>query len=113
MNYFFVFSRWDVDRVFEQKVVRSLLPLIVLVSIPLVVMSDEASVAPIISNVQSCIKGSYSVVVGNLLFRCLSKNKAWYWDSAPLNTSSVLAPSIADRVNFPTSPALLPQCSGR
>lgn len=95
-------------RVVRQKMVRCLLSLVVFVSMQQVLTVAEASEASKVSNGQLCRKGSHSFVVGALLFRCLSRNKGWYWNSAHLNTSSVVTPQTPDKVNVPTSPTSLP-----
>jgi len=92
----------------EQKLGRCLLLLVVFVSMQQVLTVAEASGAGKISNGQLCRKGSHSFVSGALLFRCLSKNKGWYWNSAPLNTSSALTSQTPEKVNVPSSPAVIP-----
>ena len=106
-------------RVSELKFVRCLLSLVVFTSIVQSIAIDEATAASKISSGQLCRKGSHSVVVGDLLFRCLSKKKSWYWNTSAVNTSSAVSPQTSDKLNVPTSPAVFPlgvdphlQCSG-
>lgn len=65
---------------------------------------EEAAATSKITNGQACKKGSQSIVLGALLFRCVGKGKSRVWNSFVLSATSSIISSPPSRANIPTSP---------
>ena len=96
------------SEVLEKKVARSLLTLILFAAMQQAIAVDLSFAGTKIADGEACKKANHSFAKGNLLFRCRSKGKGWFWNSFPINTSSSNTSTAGSLVNVPTSQAAIP-----